>query len=267
MGARAPGRWSHGFTLTELLTVIGLVALLVALFFPVASRVRATAASASCLSNLRQVGTAWMASTVEDHSRLPEYTWSMAMSPRAAWNGYWTSTLETDKIAGSGLCPSASDPNPSDATRGYGTAEYAWTGRHESYGTAIRLDARTFREGSYGYNRWLTSGGGYGAGGGAVYLSDLQNPGNVPVFVDCAYADTRPLNGSTAEPVDAPPGLGGEFAAPGKPEHWKFLLARHGLGVNVYRADGSATWVRLEELYLLSWRGGWTPYRLTLPRQ
>ena len=51
-------RTKRGFTLVELLTVIAILAALAALLFPVLSRARASARSASCLSNLRQIGLA-----------------------------------------------------------------------------------------------------------------------------------------------------------------------------------------------------------------
>ena len=266
MDGGAPGRCQRGFTLTELLTVIGLVALLVALFLPVLSRVRATASSATCLSNLKQIGTAWTTSLADEHGRLPQYIWHNPETADDAWKGYWTAAMDRYDVAGRTLCPSAAEPVATGDSRGYGSAINAWTGRYEFIGTAIRLNAETCRTSSYGYNRWMTAGGGFGRGGAAAYLRDVRNPSNVPVFMDCAYADSRPLNGTTSTPVEPPPTLTGDRAVPGAPEHWKFLLARHGRGVNVYRADGGAAWVRVEDLYLLQWKDGWTPYRLSLPR-
>jgi prepilin-type N-terminal cleavage/methylation domain-containing protein/prepilin-type processing-associated H-X9-DG protein len=48
----------HGFTLIELLIVIAIIALLAAILFPVFSRARENAKRASCMSNMKQLGTA-----------------------------------------------------------------------------------------------------------------------------------------------------------------------------------------------------------------
>jgi prepilin-type N-terminal cleavage/methylation domain-containing protein len=58
MTSRSASR-SRGFTLTELLVVIGLIAMLISLLMPVLSKARSAANSAGCLSNLRQLGSAW----------------------------------------------------------------------------------------------------------------------------------------------------------------------------------------------------------------
>ena len=51
-------RTNAGFTLIELLVVIAIIAILAAILFPVFAQARAKARQASCLSNMRQIGTA-----------------------------------------------------------------------------------------------------------------------------------------------------------------------------------------------------------------
>jgi len=48
----------YGFTLIELLVVIAIIAILAAILFPVFAKVREKARAISCLSNLKQIGTA-----------------------------------------------------------------------------------------------------------------------------------------------------------------------------------------------------------------
>ncbi|MFO8080174.1 MAG: type II secretion system protein [Armatimonadota bacterium] len=82
-----------GFTLVELLTVIGIIAVLAAILFPVFSSARAKSRQARCLSNLQQVGVAIETYVQDHHGFLP--TWSIthpdvpAPSQDASTSGGW----------------------------------------------------------------------------------------------------------------------------------------------------------------------------------
>lgn len=60
-----------GFTLIEMLVVIGIIALMAALFFPVFSRVREKGRQTVCLSNERQLGVAFLMYTHDNDDSLP----------------------------------------------------------------------------------------------------------------------------------------------------------------------------------------------------
>ncbi len=66
-------RWS-GFTLVELMVVIGIIAVLIALLLPAIRRARDSALTVTCLSQLRQVGLAIHQYANSNGGRLPNYS-------------------------------------------------------------------------------------------------------------------------------------------------------------------------------------------------
>jgi prepilin-type N-terminal cleavage/methylation domain-containing protein/prepilin-type processing-associated H-X9-DG protein len=62
-----------GFTLIELLVVIAIIAILAAILFPVFARAREKARQSSCLSNVKQIGTAVLMYTQDYDERFFQY--------------------------------------------------------------------------------------------------------------------------------------------------------------------------------------------------
>ena len=253
-----------GFTLVELLIVTGLITMLVAMACPVVQKAKAAANATACLSNLRQMGNALTMYVAENRGRMIDYIWSSAGDPDIAWRGYWPGILASYRVSGDAvLCPAADKPASYNHGMGYGSATDAWTGNYQKNGTVVRFNSVNYRISSYGFNRYLAAGE-FDSDGRVTKLSAIKCAGYVPAFMDMVWLDARPGNGSATEHPESPPDFNGGRLKSGDPEHWRFLISRHGKAINVGMADGSARTVPLEETYSLIWCQQWIRYRLPL---
>ena len=186
-----------------------------------------------------------------------------------AWNGQWQSASPV----GIRLDSSKINPTNDSTKRGYRIGSYGFNGNlHFSPGADGRYaNIPDGPSGDDGVRHPKTSPG--PTGSSAAYfggnINQVKPQGEVPVFYDCIWIDNIGMeNGTPASPPTPPPDLGGVKApAGGANNHWRILLARHGRGINVCFADGSARWVALEDTYQMKWTPFWLKYPLkNLPK-
>ena len=121
------------FTLVELLTVIAVIAILVAMLLPAVARARQQALAIQCAGNMRQIGTAMLGFATNNEGRLPG-------GGQAASSLAWQDVLNYEYFHQAGYVP-----------RLYGNAQNK---AKLACPVAVQGQTTTARR-MYGMNRWL----------------------------------------------------------------------------------------------------------------
>jgi len=185
-----------GFTLTELLVVMGTIALLAVTLLPALAGTKIGTKNIQCLNNLRQL-TAEALACQSDNGAI-------------AWIGVdhlWMTTIQSDQGSSAiRLCPFAMSPAKGAIPNSQGTANNAWIWdvRSNQYNPSSPLIATN---GSYGINGWLYKYQGSMSGfinSGDVNsffpnVSAIKHPSQTPEFVDALLPDLWPNQGGTLD--------------------------------------------------------------------
>jgi prepilin-type N-terminal cleavage/methylation domain-containing protein/prepilin-type processing-associated H-X9-DG protein len=254
-------RSNSGFTLVELLVVIGIIAVLIAILLPAMNKARKQARTTACLSNLRQFGNSFVMYTLDHKGKYSPY-FSGGGGTSFAWQWMWQM-----KRYGSNdscrLCPEASTSNP-NITSGdqWGGAFMCWGPSGGQIKEPVTGKGST---GSYGINGYIYRlGSTHGDDAGlrshipsgltdAVFWDlPIKRSAEVPFAGDCIWENCWPNPNDTPEqnlfyhPYNPPGGMMN-----------RFCIARHGKAVNIAFVDGHVATVPLKDLWTLQWYYGW----------
>lgn len=166
----------RGFTMTELLVVIGIIAVLAAILFPTMSLMKAKASSTKCTGNLRQIGTMIGIYMAEDNGLLP-------YSSGYNYTGSGANSWGWDNHAG---------PLAVLANVGEGSTKREWFDQPgDQHMFNCPAEPKSFR--TYTANTYLM---GFLPGGGKrVPQSAIDRPSSKILIVDSHKSPTRTGNG------------------------------------------------------------------------
>ena len=139
------------FTLIELLVVIAIIAVLAGMLLPALGKAKEMAHSASCQSNLRQLGMGMRMYTQENNDTYPELAYTNADSKKI----HWTRTLIEGGYAAPSifLCPTAF-PKYTTSVVWLRTCVQLWPVA-DTQAVYDRTDGYPFAYSTYGLNNWL----------------------------------------------------------------------------------------------------------------
>lgn len=135
----------RAFTLIELLVVIAIIAILAAILFPVFAQAKEKAKATSCLSNMKQIGTAeQMYLTDYDDRLFPRFGWKNSRAgytPTVDALRWWNLLMPYTKSNQMFKCPSDSNPTMSQDPTGAKTIARSYMALSTSEGlNASQID-------------------------------------------------------------------------------------------------------------------------------
>ncbi len=240
--SRSRKGFTSGFTLIELLVVIAIIAILAAILFPVFQKVRENARRASCQSNMKQLGLAFVQYSQDGDEKLPNGSWSRFPDNGPQYEGVgWAGQIYSYvKSTGVYKCPDDSTGNNANGGTNAVPVSYAYNG----------------------INICRTDGLNSGAKGAGSALSAFAAPANTVLLfevtgVAATITDPQETYTGANSPNMSSTGTGDEYYTNGNVNKFLFASgyqnanfagnqppARHTDGSDYLFADGHVKWLR-----------------------
>lgn len=164
---RSPRSRNHGFTLVELLVVIGIIALLISILLPALSAARRQAAAVKCAAHLREIGNAFAMYAGDNKGYFPPaqlqsvapniYNIDGTDFPQQGVGAYWFHFLQKYVTKSKLGFASSTIATRADARNNVLWGCTAWTG----YQSAGYTGGINVNQPGYGMNVWPTFQAGY----------------------------------------------------------------------------------------------------------
>jgi prepilin-type N-terminal cleavage/methylation domain-containing protein/prepilin-type processing-associated H-X9-DG protein len=178
-------RSKSAFTLIELLVVIAIIAILAAILFPVFAQARAKARQASCTSNAKQLGLAFMMYVQDYDETFPFWNWGNSYGSGSKtpnhFESFWAfAVYPYVKNAGVYACPSSNDQSTVRQNN-----LWAWLSAAQIPTSGITPELLDHPI-HYGMSEPLETGNVCGTDGSSgCSLAGLQAPAQTLVVADC----------------------------------------------------------------------------------
>jgi prepilin-type N-terminal cleavage/methylation domain-containing protein/prepilin-type processing-associated H-X9-DG protein len=260
---------SHGFTLVELLVVIGIIAVLIAMLLPALTKARKQAQQVACSSNLRQFGIYFSLYASANKQYIPP-SFDLGSNTPNTWKWPWTDTTcqywyqilarSTMKLnLNQGGFSEDPAPGGSELTNGQLTIwrcpsnseQYRIgglsNGGFTSGGVTYNADQfRSYTINSFFSERWRATPA-FGGGNqtenrfGGAKLSSMKHASELYAMYDSRLTELAVGIGSMPAyeyPID------GLYSVPFTPKGIRGVRYAHNGGVNMLYADGHVGWLK-----------------------